>query len=284
MAYSFEHVSAIAALHKIVEIKRLHLREDFAYLRQTPLVDEINEEAVATLGVDLFAELTASELAIYETFLERKTKDKLLSSVNAGFVAEEITLLNRAQLFPLEDFRSFNISLAVGNSSSLSVLIKHLGITKPTLITWARTAYVVQVIDFSERVFLVATRVELRSKPAILLLVLHETQVASTLRIGDFFLFKPNNQRVGSPARLFLQAINKYGSSLSIGGITKKFFFEGRTSSLNFNPNTDINFPLHESFAVNVALLPTPTGYQYNFSYAIKYKLRMSDFASGAFI
>ncbi len=308
MNRSHAQIAAAAALSKVLEIKQYNLSEDYSHFLNIEEVQSINDEAKRIIGIDILnhnVQLNHDSIEKYESFLDRVVDNNLSNKYSDLFLQDEIALLEKAKQFSITSFSSFKI----GKINLIAkVAYKSIGLSVPSMVAHIKSAYNIQVLDNEQNHFLVASKIEVKSKSLIALFHISINKTAEFSR-GDFknieqlaknakvdddlaphvsacFLFDINNSRLNSPVRMFLQAISKYGVDITIGNSTRKFFLSGFSSKLLINKGDELSMSSLKSAESSwvMSLKSTYTGYNYEFAYSVALNRMERDYKKGLFI
>jgi hypothetical protein len=303
-----EKIVAAAALSRVLEIRQYSLEENYAHFVNMEAIHEINSLGKEKLGIDLLnysGSINFADAERYEEFLDNIIELNLSNKYNDSFLQDELTLMGRAKHFSISAFSGFQIGQI---NALVKIAYKSVGLNVPAINSHIKDPYIVQVLDEEQLNFLVASKIEIKSKSVIALFHVSINRAAHMVsnpktfdeisknavingdiapHVSSCFFFKNINPRFDSPIRMFLQAISRYGMNMTIGNVTKKFFLKGVSSSLLINKNNEINLQ-NELFGKSnkgiISIKQTYTGYEYEYAYTIDTDLLTRDYSRGNFM
>lgn len=266
-----EYIAAIAALHRILEIKKYGLVEDYSALTEVPLVQEMNTQGLEKTGINLISADSISSPERYAAFLNQKLSSNLNVNGNETDYKEELLLLNKAESVNPEILKRFDVQF--GESAQQNAAIKVLNLNKPKIKALIKTASGCQIIQLNSQYFLVTARISFNLQEIIILFVLSGNKLHNKeLNLHLFFVFNADNPRANSPARLFIQAISKYGIAFSVGDNSKKYTFllEATVPNLRLRGNPPfVTFVQDKDLDFHASVKASHLGVSYEFSYCV---------------
>jgi hypothetical protein len=270
-----EYLSAVTALYKVVEIKKYNIKQDYSELQHLPLVSEINEEILKSININLFDTDDKESIAVYESFLTNAAAAAVLSGGNQFLIDDEIELEQAVEALTEANLSEIIIQ-PFTPFTSVTRIMGMLRIKSSDIKLLLTNAVSIEILRLtvSNNIF-AAVNYTFRGVDIILLLVLSSRHKNKTFFVGDVYIFNSNNIRIKSPARLFLQALHKYGKPITLNGKTQFLFLNG---PLSHSDEKSL------SKEINAIIYGTREGLNYEFMFLDDFHKKEEDFKNKIFI